>query len=115
MAPLAVRKVFERSPAIPVAAGGNVFHFGNMGRNAMLGPAFENLDFSITKTTKLTERIHNEFRVEAFNILNHPNFSNPNTTAQFGSANFGVISAMRGAPGDAGSSRQMQFAMKFIF
>jgi hypothetical protein len=101
--------------AIPVAAGGNVFHFGSLGRNAMVGPGFENVDFSITKTTKITERLSNEFRVETFDIFNHPNFSNPNTTAQFGSSNFGVISATRGAPGDAGSSRQMQFAMKFIF
>lgn len=100
---------------IPVAAGGNVFHFGDLGRNAMVGPGFENLDFSITKRTKITERISNEFRVETFNILNHPNFANPNTNVQYGNANFGVISALRGAPGDAGSSRQMQFAMKFIF
>ena len=93
----------------------NTYHFGNMGRNAMVGPGFENVDFSITKRTKITERISNEFRVEAFDIFNHPNFANPGTSAQFGSSNFGVISGTRGAPGDAGSSRQLQFALKFMF
>ena len=102
---------------LPVAlvGGKNVYHFGDLTRNALVGPGYEDVDFSITKTTKITERISNEFRVEAFNLFNHPNFANPNTSAQYGSANFGVISSMRGAPGDAGSSRQMQFAMKFIF
>lgn len=95
--------------------GVNIYHFGNLGRNALVGPRFSNLDFSLTKTTKLTERLSNEFRVEAFNILNHPNFSNPGTSAQFPSSSFGVISSTRGPQGDSGSARQIQFAMKFIF
>lgn len=46
--------------ALPTAGG---LHFGNMRRNSVVGPGFENLDFSITKVTKITERISNEFRV----------------------------------------------------
>ncbi len=102
------------NPPLPTTCA-SVFHFGNLGRNAMVGPGFSDLDFSITKTTKITERLSNEFRVEAFDILNHPNFANPGTAAQVGSTSFGVISSTRGPNGDAGSARQIQFAMKFIF
>jgi hypothetical protein len=91
------------------------FHFGNLGRNVLVGPGFSNVDFSISKTTKITERLSHELRVEAFDLLNHPNFSNPGTVAQVGSTTFGVIRATRGPTGDAGSSRQIQFAMKLIF
>jgi hypothetical protein len=98
-----------------IAGGTNVFHFGNLTRNAMRGPSFSNVDFSLTKTTKITERFSHELRVEAFDLFNHPNFANPGLTAQIGSSSFGVISSTRGAAGDAGSSRQIQFAMKLIF
>ncbi len=99
--------------AIPATAAG--FHFGNLGRNVLVGPGFSNVDFSVSKTTKITERLSHELRVEAFDLLNHPNFSNPGTVAQVGSTTFGVIRATRGPTGDAGSSRQIQFAMKLIF
>ena len=53
--------------------------------------------------------------METFDLFNHPNFSNPGTVAQVGSTTFGVIRATRGPTGDAGSSRQIQFAMKLLF
>jgi Carboxypeptidase regulatory-like domain/TonB-dependent Receptor Plug Domain len=52
-------------------------HFGNMGRNSLRGPSFKELNFAIYKTTNLTERLNMQFRADFFNILNHPNFSNP--------------------------------------
>ncbi|MGB2678787.1 MAG: TonB-dependent receptor [Candidatus Acidiferrum sp.] len=52
-------------------------HFGNEGRNSLVGPAFRQMDFSIFKDTHLTERLKMELRFEAYNILNHPNFANP--------------------------------------
>jgi outer membrane receptor protein involved in Fe transport len=52
-------------------------HFGNVGRNAFRGPNYANADFSLAKDTKLTERINMQLRIDIFNILNHPNFSNP--------------------------------------
>jgi Carboxypeptidase regulatory-like domain/TonB dependent receptor len=52
-------------------------HFGNEGRNSLVGPPFRQLDFSIFKNTNLTERFKLELRFEFYNILNHPNFANP--------------------------------------
>jgi carboxypeptidase family protein len=52
--------------------------FGNLGRNAIYGPRFWDLDFAVTKDTKLTEHMILQLRAEAFNIFNHPNFALPN-------------------------------------
>jgi hypothetical protein len=97
---------------LPIAGG---VHFGNMGRNSVLGPDFQNLDFSISKLTRITERLSHEFRFETFDLLNHPNFGNPGLTALVGGSSFGVIRSTRFPTGDSGSSRQLQFAMKLIF
>jgi hypothetical protein len=90
-------------------------HFGNMARNSIIGPRFDNVDFSLIKKTKITERFTSEMRFEAFDLLNHPNFGQPGRLAQVGSTTFGVISSTRFATGDSGSSRQLQFAMKLLF
>ncbi len=52
-------------------------HFGNLGRNSLRGPAFKEFNFSISKNTAITERVNLNLRAEFFNVLNHPNFSNP--------------------------------------
>jgi hypothetical protein len=52
-------------------------HFGNEGRNSLVGPPFKEWNFAIYKTTALTERVNLQLRADFFNILNHPNFSNP--------------------------------------
>lgn len=52
-------------------------HFGSVSRNAFVGPAFKNFDFSLAKDNKLTEKIQMQFRVDFFNLFNHPNFANP--------------------------------------
>ena len=52
--------------------------FGNLGRNAIFGPKFWDLDFSLTKNTPLSDRLNLQFRAEFFNIFNHPNFALPN-------------------------------------
>ena len=52
--------------------------FGNLGRDAIYGPGYSNVDFSITKNTRISERLNLQFRAEFFNIFNHPNFALPN-------------------------------------
>jgi len=103
--------------ALPVTAvnGKTVYHFGSMGRNVLIGPAFNNTDLSLIKRTKIGEDKLIEFRWEVFDIFNHANFGQPGRTAQVGSTAFGVITNTRFPTGDSGSSRQMQFALKFKF
>jgi hypothetical protein len=104
-----------------------VFHFGSLGRNVIIGPRFNNTDFSVIKNTKLSETTRVQFRAEVFDIFNHANFGQPGRVAQlnrvvqpdgtvtFNTGNFGVITNTRFATGDSGSSRQVQFALKFLF
>jgi hypothetical protein len=87
--------------------------FGNLGRNVIIGPGFSNLDFALVKSTKITERLTWQLRADAFDLLNQANFGQPGST--LGSSTFGLISNTRFPPGDFGSSRQLQVAMKLIF
>ena len=52
-------------------------HYGNLGRNSLVGPTYKQWDFALYKNTAITERVKVQFRAEFFNILNHPNFSSP--------------------------------------
>lgn len=52
-------------------------HFGNTRRNSFIGPHYRNFDFSVAKSTQLSERLNLQLRADLFNVLNHPNFSNP--------------------------------------
>ncbi len=52
-------------------------HYGNMGRNSLVGPGFKNFDFSVFKRTAINEHVNLEFRAECYNLFNHPNFTNP--------------------------------------
>lgn len=87
--------------------------FGNAGRNILTAPGFEDIDFAISKTTAIKERVALQFRAEAFNLFNHPNFGQPSNSIT--AANYGQITATRTARGDLGSSRQLQLGMKLVF
>jgi hypothetical protein len=52
-------------------------HFGNLGRNALVGPHYRNFDFSVVKNNNLGERVKVQIRMDIFNLFNHPNFANP--------------------------------------
>jgi hypothetical protein len=61
----------------PLAFATPAGNFGDLGRDAVYGPGFWNIDFSLTKDTKLTERLNLQLRAEFFNIFNHPQFALP--------------------------------------
>ncbi len=91
---------------------------GNLGRNTLVGPKFVDFDLSLAKTTKIRESMNVEFRVEGFNLLNHPNFGLP-AAALFsgidGSGNGTSNPAAGQITNTVGTARQLQFAVKFIF
>ena len=100
--------------ALPVSANG-VFHFGNLGRNVLIGPRFSNTDLSIVKNVRMSGNARLQFRVEAFNVFNQANFGQPGRIATVGSTSFGLVTNTRFPLGDSGSARQVQFAMKVLF
>jgi hypothetical protein len=88
--------------------------YGNAGRNILAGPGLQDVDFSISKTFLLTERVNLQFRSEIFNIFNHTNFNTPNPIV--------FTSAASGASPTAGlitstttTSRQVQFGLKLLW
>jgi hypothetical protein len=93
---------------------------GNAGRNILTGPGLSNLDFSVFKNNsvrRISENFRVQFRAEFFNILNRPNFSVPNSPN-----NTDIFDSTGGQNGAAGlltststTSRQIQFALKFIW
>ena len=89
-----------------------VGRFGNLPRNAVVGPRFDNIDLSLSKRTRFG-RASMELRADIFNLVNHPNFGQPGPVV--GSANFGRITDTRFLVGDVGSSRQVQFAASVTF
>jgi Carboxypeptidase regulatory-like domain/TonB dependent receptor len=100
--------------ALPVNAAG-VGHFGNLGRNAILGPGFGNTDFSVIKNLALVGGARLQFRAEIFNLFNQANLGLPGRIVALGSTSFGVITNTRFPTGDSGSARQVQFALKILF
>jgi hypothetical protein len=89
--------------------------YGTMQRNSLTGPGFSDTDVSLQKTTAIAENVNFVLRMDAFDVFNQANFGNPVLTASPTSTTFGQISSTRGAIGDAGSSRQLQFAAKITF
>jgi len=67
--------------AVPAGAASDCVpgtrHYGNLGRNSLVGPTYKQWDFAIYKNTSISERVKLQLRAEFFNILNHPIFANP--------------------------------------
>jgi len=57
--------------------------FGNTGRNSVYGPGFTNMDLALAKNTKISERLNLQLRVDAFDVLNHPNYGQPGASGGF--------------------------------
>lgn len=133
---------FLNPAAFAIPAAGT---FGNLARNALKGPTFQQLDLIFNKRFRFSESKNLEFRTEIFNILNHANFANPastlsvslpsltfNTTAnafvlgsglQPGQAftqsaagsTFGLLRQTVERTVGLGTNRQIQFALRFNF
>jgi Carboxypeptidase regulatory-like domain/TonB dependent receptor-like, beta-barrel len=101
--------------------------FGNLGRNALRGPGFAQVDFSVTKDTRITETQSLQLRFEFFNLFNHTNFADPsgginadafggslNRTAFFGQSISTVGNQLGGLLG-AGGPRQIQISARYNF
>jgi Carboxypeptidase regulatory-like domain/TonB dependent receptor len=71
-------------------------HFGSLGRNSLIGPGYANFDLSLFKTTSLGEQVKLQFRVEVFNLFNHPNFSSPLLPGFSADASFNGIDPVTG-------------------
>jgi hypothetical protein len=83
------------------------FVFGNSGVDILEGPGLVNLDSTVARHFKLTERFRLDFRAEFFNILNNPHFSAPNTTVNV-AAGGSISSSLTPA-------REIQFGLKLLF
>jgi hypothetical protein len=84
--------------------------FGNLGRNVVIGPGFNNSDLSLMKSTKIGERMTVQFRAEFFDLFNHANLGQPGNVVD--SPSFGRITNTRFPTGESGSSRQVQLGLK---
>jgi hypothetical protein len=88
---------------------------GNIGLNTLEGPGDKNVDFALLKTIPLGESRRIEFRAEAFNIFNHPNFQfaapgpqNSINSTIMGTSQFGFLTG-------ALAPRQLQLALKLFY
>jgi len=86
--------------------------FGTVGRNTMRGPGVVNVDLSLFRTFRLTERYKLEFRAESFNLSNTPHFSTP--TSSVNSATFGRIYSTQSAD-VMGGSREFRLGLRLGF
>jgi hypothetical protein len=82
------------------------FRYGTAGRNILEGPGLKNLDLGILKDFRISESHKIQFRSEFFNAFNFVNFGLP--SGSITAANYGTIAS-------AGASREVQFALKYIF
>jgi len=120
---------FTHVPADPNT--GNPIRQGDVSRNFLRGFGATQWDFSVHREFPMHESVKMQFRAEMFNVLNHPNFGQPN--GSFGSGGFGKSTQMLGQYLNGGTSgsnlggggfsplyqiggpRSVQFALKLMF
>ena len=96
--------------------------FGNSGRNILRGPRYFNLDMSVMRNFRITERFTFQFEASAFGVTNTPHFNNPTnngSNADISRANFGAITSTlvttNASLGGSGGQRQWWFGGKLFF
>jgi hypothetical protein len=100
--PKTVQQWFNTAAFVLPASG----TFGNAGRNIIAGPGLVQADISLARNFQFKEKLRLQFRAEAFDALNHPNFNLPAATVDSG--NFGQITS-------AADPRQIQLGLKLNF
>lgn len=88
---------------IPTSAYGT---YGDVGRNSLRGPAYVEMDSEVSRLFPIRERFALDLRLEAFNLINHPNLGTPNS--ELSSSTFGEITS-------SGAARVFQGALKIAF
>jgi hypothetical protein len=95
---------------------GGLWCNSNTGRGVLPGPKYANVDFGVSKTIKINERMGFRFDANFFDLFNHPNFENPGAGGgggeNFNGANFGQSTETYG---DTGGHRITQLAIRFDF
>ncbi len=106
---------FDPNAFAPVTA----VRYGTVGRNTLRGPGVFNIDASIFRNFKLTERFVLQFRTEVFNLTNTPAFNNPgaNVSAPTRRTDGSIISLNGYTEITTAQSteRQFRFALKLTF
>jgi hypothetical protein len=96
------------TPPIATASSATAASLGGQGGQAR-GPSYVNLDASVFKNFRITENTRLQFRAEAFNLANHPQFDNPTNLNYTSASNFSQITSERGL------YRVLQLALKLYF
>ncbi len=81
--------------------------YGNIGRNSFRGRPSYQFDAQISRIFPIREHLNTTLRLEAFNLLNHPNFSNP--TGSLASSTFGQVSGTSNQPRIFQASAKINF------
>ena len=89
--------------------------YGNSARNPLIGPGLATFDLGLFKNTNVVERLKIQFRAEAFNLFNRTNFSIPENLVIFGDPSGQVAGSFGRITRTITPSRQLQFALKFLF
>jgi len=95
---------FERTAFVPVPLG--AYRFGNSGRNILDGPGAIVINTSLSRRFRFGENRSLQFRMEAFNLPNHPNFSLPENNVDVATA--GTIT-------HAKNNRNLQMGLRLEF
>jgi len=88
---------------------------GNLGRTVFRGPGINNWDAALVKSFPLREPMRLQLRLEAYNALNHTQFTTVNTAAQFNPTTGQQVNAAFGQFTAAANPRQVQLAVKLTF
>jgi Carboxypeptidase regulatory-like domain/TonB dependent receptor/TonB-dependent Receptor Plug Domain len=94
---------------------------GTEGRNNIPGFGLTQVDFSLGRRFTFTERLRLQFRADAFNLLNHPNFTNPSGYIAYGPSQLRSYSMLNQGLGglnplfQEGGPRSLQLSLKLTF